>query len=418
MSGKFNIAEHESKVSTAAGTNAVSFRQHLPSRAAISDALATPTGRLVPIVVSIAVIWGIFAAKSPIFFSAENFTNLANQISVTILISLALVFVLLVRQIDLSLAVLAATCGGVAAVLTVTYHWNEAVAIVVCLAFGAAVGASSAVVATFFSVPTFIVTLGGYFILSAVLLWLIPATGVIAIADTPLENVAGTYIGGWPSYFVVAAAVIFFGVLRWDRHRSMQRVGAPSSALRSVVLPIVVLAAAAFCFLAFAFDADRGVPLPFLIAVGLVAVFSYVANQTPFGRRIYAIGGSPEGARRAGIPVRQFTIVIFALSGAFTALAGIVLASQQLGVSAQTSDFTILLQSLAAVVIGGVSLFGGVGSVWAALMGSLVIGSISNGLYLINASTQVRWSIEGVILVLAVVIDSLIRRKASTANTS
>jgi D-xylose transport system permease protein len=137
---------------------------------------------------------------------------------------------------------------------------------------------------------------------------------------------------------------------------------------------------------------------------------SYIANQTPFGRHVYAVGGNPEAARRAGINVGLVTCITFVIAGFLASIAGVVQASRQLGVSAQSDDLTLLLGALAAVVIGGISLFGGRGSVWGALVGGIVIGSIQNGLDLINSTTQVQWTVEGIVLIIAVVIDSLVSR--------
>jgi len=196
------------------------------------------------------------------------------------------------------------------------------------------------------------------------------------------------------------------------------RQGMPSNLIRSTVLPTVALGAVALVILVFVFGPYRGVPTPVVIVLTLIGIMAYITTQTPLGRQIYAIGGNPEGARREGISVRLVTTVVFALGGFLAATAGIMSASRQLGVSSASSDLTLLLEALAAVVIGGVSLFGGRGTVWAAPLGALVIGSISNGLYLLNSTTQVRWTIEGLVLIVAVVIDSAISRKSGAQEDS
>jgi D-xylose transport system permease protein len=184
------------------------------------------------------------------------------------------------------------------------------------------------------------------------------------------------------------------------------------------VLPSIFLAVFIFFVLIAVFNRYLGVPTPALIVMGVCVVLSYIAYQTPLGKRIYAIGGNPEAARRAGTPVRLITVLIFAIAGCLASLAGIVNASWQLGVSAQSSDLTLLLGALAAVVIGGVSLFGGRGSPWAAVIGGLLVGSIQNGLDLINSSTQVQWTVEGIVLIFAVIIDAQISRGAPELGTA
>jgi D-xylose transport system permease protein len=393
------------------GTTHVGNRDLLTLRRQLAVALSGPW-RLAPIVVSLAAIWVFFAAQSPIFLTSRNLTNLTNQIAVSTAVALALVFILVVRQVDISLAALAAVGGGIAGRLTVDGHWNLALAICVALAFGVLVGVVQATIVTVFNVPSFIVTLGGLFVLNAVLLWLLPVTAVIPLAGTPLQQVAGSFLPEWLSYVLGAVAVAVVAGLRLTHHRARRREGVPSRFLTSVVLSTAALAVLIVVLLVFVFNAYRGVPTPAVIIVGCSALLAYVAGQTPFGRHLYAIGGNPEAARRAGIPVGLLTVSTFAIGGCLAAMAGVLSASRQLGVSAQSSDLTFLLGALAAVVIGGVSLFGGRGSVWAALIGGLVIGSIQNGLDLINSSTQIQWTVEGLVLIFAVVIDALIARNA------
>jgi D-xylose transport system permease protein len=383
----------------------------LTNKQRITIALSGPW-RLAPIVIALAAVWSFFAIQSPVFLSSVNLTNLTNQVAVSTLVALALVFVLIVRQVDLSLAALSAVGGAIAANLAVSSHWNAALAIAVALAFGIGVGLVQSAIVTVFRAPSFVVTLGGMFILEATLLWLLPLTQEVPLAGTPLQSIAGSYLAAWASYVVAAVVVLVYGGLRWTHHRARLREGLSSTLLRSTILPSAILTVCLLIPLIFVFNNYLGVPTPALIVLGVCAVMAYVAYQTPLGKYIYAIGGNPEAARRAGIPVRTITIVIFATAGCLSSLAGIVNASWQLGVSAESSDLTLLLGALAAVVIGGVSLFGGRGSPWSAIIGGLLVGSIQNGLDLINSSTSVQWTVEGIVLILAVVIDAQLSRGA------
>lgn len=383
----------------------------------LATALTGPW-RTAPIIVSLAAIVLFFDTQNSLFLTSRNLTNLTNQIAVLTTVALALVGLLLVRQVDLSLAALSAVTGGIAAKLAVSAHMDVVLAIVIALAAGVAVGIVQATIVTTFRVPAFVVTLGGMFVLSAALLWLLPATSVIPLADTPLENVSNTFIPAWLSYVLLLVALAVFGGLRFSDNRSRVRQGMPSNLIRSTVLPTVAMGGVALVILVFVFGTYRGVPTPVVIVLTLIGIMAYITTQTPLGRQIYAIGGNPEGARREGISVRLVTTVVFALGGFLAATAGIMSASRQLGVSSASSDLTLLLEALAAVVIGGVSLFGGRGTVWAAPLGALVIGSISNGLYLLNSTTQVRWTIEGLVLIVAVVIDSAISRKSGAQEDS
>jgi D-xylose transport system permease protein len=382
-------------------------RQELKRRVAMG---LMGSWRLMPLLIALVGIWIFFDVENSLFLSSRNLTNLTNQVAVSTLLALGLVFILIVRQVDISLAALSAVAGGVAADLVVEHGWNVVLAIGIALAFGAGVSLIQCVVVTRFAAPSFIVTLGGMFVLSAALLWLLPVTQVIPLTSSPLQGIAGSYLPNWLSYLLGGIGVGGFGLLRWSVHRARTLEGTASSLLWSTLAPTAVLGVFIAVALAFVFNAYLGVPTPAVIVVGVATVLAYIATQTSLGRHIYAIGGSPEAARRAGIRVGLVTAVAFGIGGLLAALAGIVNASRSLGVSAQSTDLTLLLVALAAVVIGGVSLFGGRGSVWAAVIGGVMLGSIQNGLQLMSTTLQVQWTVEGLVLVLAVVVDSAISR--------
>jgi D-xylose transport system permease protein len=368
--------------------------------------------RTLPLILALGAVWVFFGIENPLFLSSRNLTNLSNQIAVSSLLALALVFVIVVRQIDISLASLAAVCGGIAAHLSAEEGWDPVLSVVLTLIAGVCVPAFQSWIVMKSRAPSFIVTLGGMFILNAALMWMLPVTQVIVISGTPLQAVAGTYLPDWLSYLLTGMGVALFGLLRRNRHAGRLREGLPSHLLKSTLLPTGGLAVVVFGILIFVFNAYRGVPLPAVIVVTTAVVLSYVGAQTPLGKHIYAVGGNPEAARRAGIKVEGVTAITFAIAGFVTAWAGIINASRSLGVSAQSTDLTLLLVALSAVVIGGVSLFGGRGGIWSVLLGGILMGSIQNGLQLMAVSQQVQWTVQGVVLVIAVVIDASISRHA------
>jgi D-xylose transport system permease protein len=170
-----------------------------------------------------------------------------------------------------------------------------------------------------------------------------------------------------------------------------------------VALAVVLVAVAVL-------NADRGVPLALLILLGFVVGFDFVTRRTRFGRYIFAVGGNAEAARRAGISVDGIRIAVFALSGTLAACGGILAASRLLAVNQSSGGSDFLLDVIAAAVIGGTSLFGGRGSVWSALTGALVIGSIENGMDLLALSSDRKFIVTGAVLLAAVIIDALARR--------
>jgi D-xylose transport system permease protein len=378
--------------------------------------MLTGPWRTLPLILSLGVVWAFFAIESPLFLSSRNLTNLSNQISVSSLLALALVFIVVVRQIDISLASLAAVCGGIAAHLTAEEGWDPVVAVALTLIAGVCVPAFQSWIVMKSGAPSFVVTLGGMFILNAALMWMLPVTQAIVLLGTPLEAVAGTYLPDWLSYLLAGMGVALFGLLRRNQHAGRLHEGLPSRLLQSTVLPTAGLAVVVFGILISVFNTYRGVPLPAVIVVATAVVLSYVGTQTPLGKHIYAIGGNPEAARRAGIKVELVTAITFAIAGFVAAWAGIINASRLLGVSAQSTDLTLLLVALSAVVVGGVSLFGGKGSIWSVLLGGILMGSIQNGLQLMAVSQQVQWTVQGAVLIIAVVIDALISRRATNST--
>ena len=155
---------------------------------------------------------------------------------------------------------------------------------------------------------------------------------------------------------------------------------------------------------------DRGVPLATLIFVGLVIIVDFILRHTAFGRHVYAVGGNAEAARRAGISLNRIKLIVFGMCSTIAALGGIMAASRLFAVNQASGSGDLLLNSIAAAVIGGTSLFGGRGSAWSALLGALVIGSISNGMDLKGLDSSQKYMVTGAVLLLAVTLDATARR--------
>jgi D-xylose transport system permease protein len=366
--------------------------------------------RIVPVLIMLALIWAFFGAQNSEFLGNRNLTNLLLQIVVTATIALGIVFVLLMAEIDLSVAANSGACATLTAILVANHHWASGLAIAVGIAAGAGVGLVQGVVVTRFGVPSFVVTLGSQLILMGAILQLLPGgTGSVSLFGTGVADISGTYLSPALGWIVAIAAVAMFVLLQLGSARAARRRGLNAGVLRTIALPSIAVAVAAIAVVA-TLNGYLGVPLPVVILFALLGVSSYATTQTRFGLHLYAVGGNPDAARRAGIRVDRLKMVAFMLAGAFAALGGILAASRLLGVSASSGQGTLLLESIAAAVIGGTSLFGGKGSVWDALFGALVIGSISNGLDLIGAQTVVKYVAEGSILVLAATVDAIVTR--------
>ena len=387
----------------------------LSRRRAVLDALSGRY-RVVPVLLMLAVIWAYFGAQNSAFLGNRNLTNLFVQIVVTATIALGIVFVLVVAEIDLSVAANSGATATFTAVLVVNNQWPAWLGLAAGLVAGAAIGLLQGAVVTQFGVPSFIVTLGSQLILMGALLTLLPGgTGQVSLFGTGLATLSSTYLPAGLGWGLMVAGVAVFLALRLLATREAARKGLRASLLRDVVGPGVAIGLAGVVAVA-VLNSYLGVPLPVVILFALLAVFSYLTTQTRFGLHLYAVGANPDAARRAGIGVAKTKMIAFTIAGSLAALGGILAASRLLGVSASSGSGTVLLESIAAAVIGGTSLFGGRGRVWDALIGALIIGSISNGLDLLGAQTVVKYVAEGLILVLAATVDAMLTRGSVLAR--
>jgi D-xylose transport system permease protein len=369
--------------------------------------------RMIPVLIVLAAIWIYFGQQNELFLSSRNLSNLAGQIVVTSLVALGLLFVLVIGEIDLSVAASSAVSAAVTAKLALTFGYDPSVAIALGILTGMLIGGLTGLVVTLFRAPSFIVTLGISLILQGLLLRLLPPeSNLFSLVQSPIAGIATTYLSPGAGWALAAAATAIYAALRLHHHVTMRGASLSSGWARDVLAPTALAAAPAFAAVA-VFNSYRGLPFSVALLMGLLGLFAYVTTQTRFGLYLYAIGANAEAARRAGIPVTPVRIAAFMLSGALVAIGGIVAAARVMGVSPDSADPTLLLEAIAAAVIGGVSLFGGRGSVWSALIGALVIGSVSNGLLLVNASTETRLQVQGLILIVAVVIDALLARSST-----
>ncbi len=387
----------------------------LGHRRAALDAIAGRY-RVVPVLLMLAAIWAFFASQNPAFVGNRNLTNLLVQIVVTATIALGIVFVLLLAEIDLSVAANSGASATLTAILVVNHGWPSWLGLLGGLVAGGVIGLVQGAVVTQFGVPSFVVTLGSQLILLGAILTLLPGgTGQVSLFNTGIATLSSTYLPPAWGWLLMALGVGAFVMLRLFTAREARRRGLGTGIVRAVVVPGVAVAATGVVAVA-VLNSYLGVPLPVVILFGLLAVFSYITTQTRFGLHLYAVGANPDAARRAGISVARAKMIAFTIAGALAALGGILAASRLLGVSASSGTGTVLLESIAAAVIGGTSLFGGRGSLWDALLGALVIGSISNGLDLMGAQTVVKFVAEGLILVLAATVDAMLTRGSVLAR--
>jgi D-xylose transport system permease protein len=369
--------------------------------------------RALPIVIGLVALWIFFALQSDVFLTARNLSNLLVQSTVVGIMALGLMFVLLVKEIDLSIAAINGVTSVFMAKLIVDYGFSPWVAVPIAILIGAGIGSLSARWVTYVGVPSFVVTLGLGLALNGLQLILLPETARYGLQGTGIERIALTNISGIWAWVVLALGLAAFAALVLSDVARRKKAGLETPFLQSVVFPIA--GAAAFGIIVVAIlGAHQGIPLVVLIFAVLLGIGGYILKETQFGLFLYAVGNNDEAARRAGVKVPQIKMAAFAIAGGIAALAGIIAASRTLGVGVFSGGGvgggTLLLESIAAAVIGGVSLFGGRGAIHAALLGALVIGTVSNGLNLMGVENEIRLIVTGLLLVLAVSIDKLIEK--------
>ncbi len=362
------------------------------------------------VVIGLVVIWVIFEfTTNGIFFSSFNLVNLTLQMAAVGTISVGVVFVLLLGEIDLSVGIVSGLCAAVMAIVNVKLGLPAPIALVAGLGAGTLIGLLQGSWFTRFGIPSFVVTLAGLIGWQGALLFILGNTGTVNLTNPLITSLAGTFFKGIDGWILAALFVAYFAVAPVLTRR--RRIVAGLSAESPTMIAIRVVAVAVIVFGVVAIlQQDRGVPLSLVFLLLLIVIMDNVAKRTRFGRMIFAIGGNAEAARRAGIPVNRVRIAVFAICSTLAAWGGILAASRLLAVNQTSGGGDVLLNSIAAAVIGGTSLFGGRGTVWAALLGVLVIQSISNGMDLLSLESSVKFMITGLVLLAAVTIDAVARR--------
>ena len=375
--------------------------------------------RFVPVAIGLVTLVLFFATQSDVFLTSRNLNNLLIQSTVTGIIALGLVFVLLVGEIDLSVAAISGVASVLMAMLVVDSGLPIPLAIAIGVAAGVAIGAASGRWITLLGVPSFVVTLGVGLVLNGAQLILLPNTGRYNLLNTGVERLAATNVSGPMAWSLVLVGIALFALSRVTVIRARFRAGLPASTVGGVVIPVAVVAVLLVAMLMF-LENLRGLPMPVILFISLLGIMSYISSETRFGLYLYAIGNNAEAARRAGIKVERIKIMAFAIAGGMAAIAGILSASRILGVSVSSGGGigggALLLESIAAAVIGGVSLFGGRGHVVGALFGALIIATVSNGLNLMGVANEARLIVTGLLLVIAVSIDRGIERIAGPGS--
>ncbi|MEW2012336.1 MULTISPECIES: ABC transporter permease subunit [Microbacterium] len=367
-------------------------------------------GRM-PVVLALVVIAVVFQTLNPVFLTSRHLSDLLMQCAAIGTISLGIVLVLLIGEIDLSVGSMSGVAAAILAVGAVQLQWPLPLAIGAAIAAGCVVGVCYGALRTKLGLPSFVVTLAGLLGLLGVQLWVLGDAGSINLPfDSWIVQFAQQmYLPHWLAYLLAVGTALAYTatLLRRARRRAAAELESERTltiVVRGALLLIGLVGASWYLGL------SRGVGVMFVVFVVLVVAAHLALTRTRWGRSVFAVGGSIEAARRAGIRVDRVVVSVFVLCSALAATGGVLAAARLAAANQSTGAADTNLNAIAAAIIGGASLFGGRGSAFAALLGVVVIQAISSGLTLVNLSSAVQFMVTGAVLVFAVALDAVTRR--------
>jgi D-xylose transport system permease protein len=371
----------------------------------------------VPVVFGLIVIAAVFESLTGKFLTPGNLSNITVYIAGPGLMAVGIVLVLLLGEIDLSVGSMAGLGAALWAVLSVSNGVHDLLAIVLAIAAGAVVGTIHGFFFAKVGVPAFVVTLAGFLGWSGLQIWVMGDEGTINIPRGSLVRDFNNFYFSdvAAAYGLAAVLTIGYAAALYRGEKRRERAKLPGRSVTEMLLRTGLVAAAAFT-VAHTLNQHRGLPLALVIFLAVLLLMDFVVRRTRYGRQILAVGGNAEAARRAGIDVVRVRLTVFTIASALAAFGGLFWAAQAGGAAKSLGSGNLLMNVIAAAVIGGTSLFGGRGWVWSALLGTLVIQSITTGLNLLSMASEIQYMITGAVLLIAVVVDSVSRRTQRTAG--
>lgn len=362
------------------------------------------------VLLMVAAIWTFFQFQNGRFLSPGNLTNLMLQQAAVATISIGVVLILLLGEIDLSVGAVSGLCASVMAVLIVNRGVSSVLAVLIALALGAVIGLFNGFMITRFRIPSFVVTLAGSLAWVGLQLYVLGETGTVNLSENFVIGLTYTFFPpliGWAVAVLAIALTLAFALLGRARRKA---AGLQVGSVRGLIFRIALIGAA-FVAMIVVVNQDRGLPLVVCIVFVLALAVAYLTERTRFGRHIFAVGGNAEAARRAGIKIDHVRIIVFMLGSTLAAGGGVLAASRLMAVNQSSGSSDLLLMAIAGPVIAGTSLFGGRGTAWSALLGAVVIGSIANGMNLLAFASSVKFIVTGAVLIAAVTIESVTRMR-------
>ena len=375
-----------------------------------------------PSVLSLFVLTILFSVLNPYFFTQGNFANLLTQTATLMMLAMALVFVILIAEIDLSAGVTSGVAMALFIIMTNKWEMDWRVAIVAGLILGTAIGAMIGFFVAKVGVPSFVVTLGLFLGFQGLQLALLGDGGLYRIEVPEIKAIMNDNLPAWMGWAFFAVAMVVMVALNFYDRSVRSRNGLANRPISLMYTKLAIVAALGASLVAMlnlnrstSMKEISGVPIVVPIAVTVLFLGTLLLDRTLFGRHLYAVGGNPEAARRAGIKVVKVRIIAFMLCSFLAVISGIFNASR-VGAVEATAGKAIVLSGVAAAVVGGVSLFGGRGRLIHAAVGALVIAIIDNGLGLLGLPAGINFLVTGGVLILAATVDAVSRKRSSAAR--
>ena len=375
-----------------------------------------------PSVLSLFVLTILFSVLNPYFFTQGNFANLLTQTATLMMLAMALVFVILIAEIDLSAGVTSGVAMALFILLTNKGGVDWRISILAGLIIGTAIGAMIGFFVAKVGVPSFVVTLGLFLGFQGLQLALLGDGGLYRIEVPEIKAIMNDNLPAWMGWAFLVAALVMMTALNFYDRSVRSRSGLTNRPISLMFTKLAIVGALGAALVAMlnlnrstSMKEISGVPIVVPIAITVLFLGTLLLDRTLFGRHLYAVGGNPEAARRAGIKVVKVRIIAFMLCSFLAVISGIFNASR-IGAVEATAGKAIVLSGVAAAVVGGVSLFGGRGRLVHAAVGALVIAIIDNGLGLLGLPAGINFLVTGGVLILAATVDAVSRKRSSAAR--
>lgn len=357
------------------------------------------------VLILVAIIFSILTKG--IFLTSRNLTLLLRQTCILGVVSLGMVTIIITRNFDISIGSVVGLNATILAILILKFQWNIWLVIFTVILIGIVIGAWNGFLTAYVGVPSFVVTLGGMMLFRGAQL-LVSNGATISISAETFKKIANDFFSPKVSLIIIIILFIISLVSILVGRNSQKKYELRPSLSKTVIQIIVILII--FGFLFYITFTYKGIPYPVAILAIIAVALNFILNKTRFGRRIYATGGNPNAATLSGIRTKRIVFQAFLLMGAMSGIGGIMLASR-LGAATPDAGFGLEMDAIAAAVIGGASLFGGVGTIFGTIIGALVLSSVDNGMSLLNISSSIQYVIKGLILIGAVSFDVRMRNK-------